>query len=132
MTKTTRTVLITMVTMLTLMFSATVSAENWKRGRIYYKMVCTECHKEAGKTISPSEMTMAEWKAYLKADKHDKTGKSNGSVKYFISQKYRESVKDENRAAEKLVDVPDDDLFSDIETFLIKGAKDGDQPARCS
>ena len=132
MTKIIRTVPIALVTMLTLMFSASVSADNWKRGRIYYKMICTECHKEAGKTISPSEMTIAEWKAYLKADKHDKTGKSNNSLKYYISQKYRESVKDNNRAAQKLLDVSNDDLFSDIESFLLKGAKDGDQPARCS
>ena len=31
---------------------------NWKKGRIYYRMVCTQCHIEnAGGAISPSEKT---------------------------------------------------------------------------
>ena len=68
---------------------------NWKRGRIYYRMVCTSCHKEmAGKSISPVSKTIAEWKKYVELDKHDSSGKSNASLKYYTSQAYRESIKD--------------------------------------
>lgn len=95
-------------------------------------MVCTVCHMtQAGKAFPPSGMTMAEWGAYMDADKHDKTGKSNASVKYYTSQEYRKSVADSNKAAAKFVDVPDDQLFADVRAFVISGAKDSDTPASC-
>ena len=35
---------------------------NWKKGRIYYQMVCSECHlNEAGGKISPAEKTKGTW-----------------------------------------------------------------------
>ena len=44
---------------------------NWKKGRIYYKMVCSECHLEkAGGKISPSEKTKAEWLDYFEKNIH--------------------------------------------------------------
>ena len=49
-------------------FVAQAADGNWKRGRIYYRMVCTACHAEqAGGSISPATMTIAEWKAYIEA-----------------------------------------------------------------
>jgi cytochrome c5 len=45
---------------------------DWKRGRIYYRMVCTACHAQKGGSIAPSTKTRAEWAAYIKADKHAK------------------------------------------------------------
>ncbi len=55
--------------------SLTVQADDadWKRGRIYYRMVCTDCHKSKPcGAIGPNTRTRAEWAAYLQADKHAK------------------------------------------------------------
>ena len=103
---------------------------DWKRGRIYYRSVCTSCHVALPiGQVNPSSKTMAEWKSYLQADKH-----ANGkdSVAQYVSQGYRNSIKSANKAAEKFADVPDKELAEDIKAFLLKGAKDGDAPASCS
>ena len=103
---------------------------DWKRGRVYYRSVCTACHAaQAGGPIAPSAMTKAEWAAYLKADKH---AKGKDSMKQYLSKPYRASIKAQNKAAEKFADVPDEELFEDMKAFVIKGAKDGDSPASCS
>ena len=102
---------------------------DWKRGRVYYRMVCTACHVEKASAIAPSTKTMAEWNAYLLADKH---AKGKDSVKFYLSKKYRDSAKATNQAAEKYADVPEQELFEDLKAFVIKGAKDGESPASCS
>lgn len=103
---------------------------DWKRGRIYYRQVCTTCHvAKTENSIAPSTKTKAEWTAYIQADKH---AKGKDSFKQYISQQYRASIKATNKAAEKFADVPDQDLMEDIKAFVIKGAKDGDSPASCS
>jgi cytochrome c2 len=103
---------------------------DWKRGRVYYRSVCTACHAaQAGGSIAPSQMTKAEWTAYLKADKH---AKGKDSMKQYLSKPYRASIKAQNKAAEKFADVPEEELFEDLKAFVIKGAKDGDSPASCS
>ncbi len=109
---------------------ATQAADgNWKMGRIYYQMVCTVCHKaDAGGAISPSSMTKAEWAAYFEADKH---AKEKDSLKYYVSQEYRDSIKDSNKAAKKLAKKPDDELLADVQAFAVHGAKDSDTPTRC-
>lgn len=116
------------------MLSASLAVQaadgNWKKGRIYYRMVCTVCHTEqAGGAISPSTMTKAEWRAYLDADSH---AKGKDKVSYYISQAYRKSIADENRAAAKFVKVPNEMLAADVRAFVIHGAKDSDTPARCN
>lgn len=103
---------------------------DWKRGRVYYQKVCTECHTaKAGGAIAPNTRTMADWTAYLNADKH---AKGKESLKKYLSKEYRASVKATNKAAEKYIDVPDQQLFDDVKAFMLKGAKDGDSPASCS
>ncbi len=103
---------------------------DWKRGRVYYRQVCTSCHvAKTEKAISPTSKTKAEWTAYLQADKH---AKGKESVKQYVSQQYRASIKATNKAAEKFADVPDQELLDDIKAFVLKGAKDGDSPASCS
>ena len=106
---------------------------NWKKGRIYYRMVCTECHAEkAGRKISPSERTKAEWADYFEKNIHgaeDEPTKFTAS--YYVSTEYRESIKDTNRAAKKMLKIPEDKLLEDVEAFLIHTAKDSDQPSRC-
>lgn len=103
---------------------------DWKRGRVYYRSVCTSCHVASPiGQINPSAKTKAEWATYLDADKH---AKGKESLKQYISKDYRAKIKSSNKAAEKFADVPDQDLFQDIKTFLQRGAKDGEAPASCS
>ena len=103
---------------------------DWKRGRVYYRSVCTSCHAVAPiGTINPSSKTKAEWAAYIKADKH---AKGKDSVKQYVSKAYRASIKSGNKAAEKFADTPDQELLDDVAAFLTKGAKDGDAPATCN
>jgi cytochrome c553 len=103
-----------------------------KRGRLYFRQICTTCHqKMIGKPIAPNERLKADWNAYVKADKHDKTGKSNPSVKYFITKAYRETIKGENKAAEKLLNANDAELYADVQAWLLYSAKDSDNPSGC-
>lgn len=103
---------------------------DWKRGRVYYRSVCTSCHVASPiGSINPSTKTKAEWAAYFKADKH---AKGKDTVKQYVSKTYRASIKAGNKAAEKFATVPDQELLDDVGAFLNKGAKDGDAPATCS
>lgn len=120
----------TVFALLGLSFGAQAYDGDWKRGRIYYRSVCTACHvTEAGSSIAPTTMTKAEWEAYLQADRH---AKGKGTVSQYVSTTYRDSIKTQNRAAAKFSDAPADELLQDIKAFVRKGAKDGDAPASCS
>jgi cytochrome c5 len=111
-------------------FSVQAYDADWKRGRVYYRSVCTSCHAaQPIGAINPSAKTKVEWTSYLLADKH---ARSKDSVKQYVSKAYRASIKSGNKAAEKFADAPDQELADDIKAFLIKGAKDGDAPASCS
>jgi hypothetical protein len=111
-------------------FSAQAYDADWKRGRVYYRSVCTSCHVASPVgSINPSTKTKAEWTAYLLTDKH---AKGKDTVSKYISKAYRASIKSTNKAAEKFADTPDKELFDDLKAFLLKGAKDGDSPASCS
>ena len=111
-------------------FIAQAAEGNWKKGRLYYRNVCTDCHKgQSCGAIAPSTKTKAEWAAYLDADSH---AKGKDKVSYYVSTAFRESIKDTNRAAAKYLKVPADTLMSDIRAFVIHGAKDSDSPARCN
>lgn len=103
---------------------------DWKRGRVYYRSVCTSCHttKPVG-AINPSSKTKADWSAYFKTDKH---AKGKETVRQYVSKTYRASIKASNKAAEKFAEVPEQDLLVDVTAFLTKGAKDGDAPASCN
>ncbi len=110
--------------------AATAYDADWKRGRVYYRSVCTSCHAvQPVGTINPSSKTKAEWAAYVKTDKH---AKGKDTVKQYVSKAYRASIKSGNKAAEKFADVADQELLDDVTAFLTKGAKDGDSPASCN
>jgi len=105
---------------------------NSKRGRVYFKMVCTVCHiQSSGKAIPPNTRTMDEWRAYMDAGKHDAGGTVNPSLRYYMSKGYRESIKDTNKAAGKFLDLSDEQVFADVRKFAVTGAKDSDTPASC-
>jgi cytochrome c5 len=113
-------------------FAASAYEGDLKRGRLYFRQICTACHQEvAGKAIAPNERLKADWAAYIKADKHDKTGKSNPSVKYFTTKAYRETIKDSNKAAAKLLTANDAELYADVQAWLQYSAKDSDNPSGC-
>lgn len=119
------------LTIAALLSSATHAYDpDWKRGRVYYRSVCTSCHVAlpVGQ-INPSSKTKAEWAAYIQADKH---AKGKDTVKQYVSKEYRASIKASNKAAEKFAAVPDQELMEDIKVFLMRGAKDGEAPASCS
>jgi cytochrome c5 len=111
-------------------FSAQAYDADWKRGRVYYRSVCTACHV-AGTigSINPSTKSKAEWSTYLALDKH---AKGKDTVSKYVGKEYRDSIKASNKAAAKFADTPDKELIDDIKAFLQKGAKDGDSPATCS
>jgi cytochrome c5 len=116
----------------TVLFATSAQAydADWKRGRIYYRSVCTSCHVASPiGSLNPSSKTKAEWATYFKADKH---AKGKDSVKQYVSKEYRASIKASNKAAEKFADVPDQELLEDVMYFLQRGAKDGESPASCS
>ncbi len=103
---------------------------DWKRGRVYYRGVCTACHiKTKPEGIPPINYTKAEWTSYLDADKHD-GGKDTDSQ--YIAKAYRDSIKADNKAAAKFDDVVDSELGADVKAFVINGAKDGEAPATCN
>jgi cytochrome c5 len=106
---------------------------NWKNGRIYYRMVCSECHeKEAGGKIAPNEKTKAGWQDYFKKNIHGpQDGEHKYTVDYFVSTEYRESIQDTNRAAKKMLKMSDEQLLADVQAFLVHTAKDSDQPSGC-
>ena len=102
---------------------------DWKRGHVYYRMVCTECHKaQSCGVIGPNTRTRAEWTAYLQADKH---AKGKDSLKSYLSKSYRASIAGSNKAAAKFADVPEQDLYEDLKAFVVRSAKDGDAPTGC-
>jgi cytochrome c5 len=102
---------------------------DWKRGHVYYRMVCTSCHVEkAGGSIGPSGRTKAEWASYVQADKH---AKGKDSLKFYVSKSYRDSISATNKAAAKFADVPEQELLEDIKAFVLRSAKDGDAPTGC-
>jgi hypothetical protein len=110
--------------------AAQADEADWKRGRIYYRAVCTACH--AGQPIgqiAPSAYTKADWATYLKADKH---AKGKEPVSKFWSTAYRTEVKATNKAAERFLPIAEAQLAADLYLFLEKGAKDGDSPASCN
>lgn len=116
----------------TALFSSAVQAydADWKRGRVYYRSVCTSCHVASPiGQINPSSKTKAEWAAYFQADKH---AKGKETVKQYVSKDYRAKIKASNKAAEKFADTPDQELLEDVRIFLQRGAKDGESPASCS
>jgi hypothetical protein len=122
---------------LPLIAAATLSAApvlaydaDWKRGRIYYRAVCSSCHTALPTgVIQPNSRTKAEWAAYMKADKH---AKGKEAVSKYISKDYLESIKASNKAADKFSSVPADQLNQDVQLFLQRSAKDGESPANCS
>ena len=115
-----------------LVYAAEDDEGDWRRGRIYYRTTCTDCHKQmTGEGISPAEKTIAEWKAYLDVNKHDQSGRTNPFVIYYVSREYREAVRDKNKVVNKLIDLSDETLMTDVRAFLVHGASDSDNPTRC-
>jgi cytochrome c5 len=121
---------VAMAVLLATSLAAQAYDADWKRGRIYYRSVCTACHiTQPVGGINPSTRLKVEWSVYLSADRH---AKGKETVNQYFGKTYRTSVKATNKAAEKFIDVADAELAADVKAFLLKGAKDGDAPATCN
>ena len=106
---------------------------NKKRGQVYFKMVCTVCHKDtANRSIPPADYSMEQWGAYFDANVHDKTGKTNNKVTYYLSTEYRDSISNTNKAAKRFKKLGNEQLLADVRKFAVNGAKDSDTPATCN
>jgi len=105
---------------------------NWKIGRVYNRLVCNSCHRQdGGKVVSPYDRNKVDWTAYFLSDAHDVTGKTNPSVRHYMSTDYRQSIKSVNKAAAKFVDMPNAQMEAHVIAFYHHGAKDSDTPAKC-
>ena len=125
---------LTNVAALIVLLAATSAANaydaDWKRGRVYYRSVCTSCHTASPVgAINPSTRAKADWNAYVMLDKH---AKGKDTVSKYVGTAYRASIQSTNKAAEKFAATPDKELMEDIKAFLVRGAKDGEAPATCS
>ena len=125
---------LTNVAALIVLLAATSAANaydaDWKRGRVYYRSVCTSCHTASPVgAINPSTRAKADWNAYVMLDKH---AKGKDTVSKYVGTAYRASIQSTNKAAEKFAATPDKELMDDIKAFLVRGAKDGEAPATCS
>ncbi len=102
----------------------------WKRGDVYYRMVCSDCHKsQPCGPISPNSRTRAEWTKYLDTPNGHAKGKDD--VKHYMSKDFRASIAAKNKAAAKFANVPEEELFADVKAMLMRSAKDGDAPTGC-
>ena len=100
---------------------------NWKLGRIYYRAACTACHeKEMGKSYSPAEKTIAEWKLWAVSED------GGAHLDEYVSQDYRNSIAGENKVAAKFAPIPNQDMRDHVRAFVIHGAKDSATPATCN
>jgi cytochrome c5 len=78
------------------------------KGRFYFRQTCKTCHSKgaAGGEITPLNKTMAQWRAYFAAGKH-------------------------NHGKEPLPKVMPEDQLLHASTFLIAHAADSPQPETC-
>ena len=96
---------------LALSFSASMSAApkgNQAKGRYYFRQTCKNCHSKGqpGGEITPMSKTMAQWKRYFDAAKHDK-------------------------GSEPLTKVMPADQITDVAYYLVEHAADSLQPETC-
>ena len=130
--------LVTLLSVISLILTSSFGAfaadkPNKKRGQVYFKMVCNVCHMStAERTIPPAIYTMEYWGTYFDADAHDKTGKTNAKISYYLSTEYRKSISDTNKAAKRFMKLSNEQLFADVRKFAVNGAKDSDTPATCN
>ena len=81
---------------------------NEGKGRYYFRETCKSCHSKggAGGEITPLNKTMAQWRAYFAAGKH-------------------------NHGKEPLSKVMTDEQLRDVTTYLVANGADSLQPETC-
>lgn len=111
---------------------ARAEAGDPRLGRLYFRSVCTECHvRMIGKAIPPNTKTVAEWTGYMDADRHDASNRPESKLSHFTSRAFRQSIRAENKVADKFIAVEDAHMFANVRAWLIGSAKDSDNPASC-
>jgi cytochrome c2 len=101
---------------------------DWKRGRVYYRGVCTACHTtQKSEAIAPNSYTRPSG-PHLR-----RTSTPRARTPFCTpAYPYRTSIRATNKVAEKFAEAPDKELFEDVKAFVVNGAKDGDAPASCN
>ena len=97
---------------ISLALSSALSAEqkkgNQAKGRYYFRQTCKTCHAKGGNggEVTPLSKTMAQWKRYFDAAKH-------------------------NKSSEALTKVMTADQITDVNAYLVEHAADSLQPETC-
>lgn len=95
-----------------LSFSTAVSAESTKgnqaKGKYYFRQTCKTCHSkgQSGGEVTPMTKTMAQWKRYFEAAKH-------------------------NKSSEALTKVMPAEQIRDMSAYVVDHAADSLQPETC-
>ena len=93
-------------------FSSAMSADakkgNQAKGKYYFRQTCKTCHSKGqpGGEVTPMSKTMAQWKKYFDAAKH-------------------------NKGSEALTKVMPADQITDVAYYLVEHAADSLQPETC-
>jgi mono/diheme cytochrome c family protein len=84
------------------------SKGNETKGRYFFRQTCKTCHSKGsvGGEITPLNKTMAQWRSYFAAGRH-------------------------NHSKEPLEKVMEDAQLHDVSTFLVAHAADSLQPETC-
>ncbi len=108
-----------------------VEPSNVKRGQVYYRSVCTDCHqRELGRSIAPMDFTMAQWDNYFTVGLHS-DGDERKAIQYFTGQTYRQQIAGHNEVARVFSDISNQEMSNDVRSFAISRAKDSDNPGSC-
>lgn len=103
-----------------------------KRGQLFFVHVCSNCHQDQYQIeVPPNGRTMDEWHTYLKQNKH-KTNSKIQSLSDYFALNYRSDLVKKDKTMELLLDINEDDIYSDLGSYLLNGAKDSDNPKSCN
>lgn len=103
-----------------------------KRGQFFFMHVCSKCHQSQYQIeVPPNSQTMDEWHRYLKQNKHEINGKTQQLSDYYTLN-YRNKLAIKDNTVELLLDINEDDIYSDLGSYLLNGAKDSDNPKSCN
>ncbi len=119
--------LLTAALLIALPATQALAEGDWTKGRIYYRATCTSCHEaDAGGAISPAAYTIAEWTDWIASER------GTEHLGQYVGVAYREAVAPDNKVAKAFLTKSDDELWADVEAFVIYGAKDSATPATCN
>ncbi|MCK7579406.1 MAG: hypothetical protein MZV65_29250 [Chromatiales bacterium] len=101
---------------------------DWKRGRVYYRMVCTACHVEqASGAIAPEHQDQGRMDG-LPAGRQARQGQGHASST-TSARTTATASRPPTRRPRSSPTCPNRSCSRIVKAFVITGAKDGDAPA---